>query len=303
MYAPICLFVYNRFEHTVKTIAALQQNTIAAFSDIYIFSDAPRNEKADEEVRLVREFIKTITGFKSITIIEADKNKGLARSIISGVSHVIELHGKVIVFEDDLISSPITLEYLNLMLGHYEEHNEVMSITSYSYPRETVEISSGYEYENYFTGRPCSWGWATWRDRWELIKWDGEIYNEYRNNVIMQREFMKYSGVDIDRMLKKQLDGDIDSWAVRFVFNCFLLKKVASYPTRSYITNIGSDGSGTHKGVNEDKITNKVLLNELPEKISMNFKIEPDILKCFNRFVKKKYYFKRLVFIAKGLFS
>ena len=147
--APICLFVYNRYKHTLKTIEALKENKLAEQSDIYIFSDAAKNNEAIEPVQKIRNYIKQIDGFKSVTIIESSNNKGLANSIISGVTDVINKHGKVIVFEDDLISSPLTLEYLNLMLNTYQNFESIMSITSYSYPSSTVKIGSEYGFDNY----------------------------------------------------------------------------------------------------------------------------------------------------------
>lgn len=302
--APICLFVYNRYEHTVRTVEALKKNTLASKSELYIFSDASKDSKSVVQVQKVREYVDTIKGFKKITIIKAPKNMGLAESIISGVSSVIKKYGRVIVFEDDLVSSPLTLEYLNIMLDNYKNQEDVMSVTSYSYPEKTLEIDKFYNFDNYFTGRPCSWGWATWQDRWESIQWEGDIYRDYLKNENMQKQFMKYSGVDIDRMLKKQLAGHIDSWAVRFVFNCFLQKKLASYPTKSYITNIGSDGTGTHRGVNEEYIVNYSLNINLPTNLLNDLYVDKDIWKQFNLFVRKKYFFRRaLLFIRRKFYA
>ncbi|PMH39149.1 hypothetical protein BCU69_19185 [Vibrio cyclitrophicus] len=300
-YAPICLFVYNRPEHTKKTIDALVRNTKALDSDLYIFSDAAKNIGAIDDVEKVREIIHDISGFNAISIIESEFNKGLANSIIDGVSDVISKYGKVIVLEDDLILSPLTLEYLNIMLCEYKEEEHVFSVTSYNYPDKTVKVPDNFEYENYFTGRPCSWGWATWEDRWDLVKWKGAPYTDFLNHKSIQKQFAEYSGNDISRMLKKQLEGKIDSWAVRFTYNCFLLGKVASYPVKSYITNIGADGSGTHKGLNEDYVFNEELHCKLPHNINRDFTVQKDILKSFNEFVKRKYYFRRLVLMLKSI--
>ncbi|MEY0234617.1 glycosyltransferase [Providencia manganoxydans] len=302
MNAPICLFVYNRCSHTKKTIESLKKNRIAATTEIFIFSDAAKTKAHEKDVAAVRKYIQSVSGFKKINIILADNNKGLANSIIDGVSYVMKKNESVIVFEDDLITSPVTLEYLNIMLDTYKDNNQIMSITSYNYPESTIPTPNNYSYSNYFTGRPCSWGWATWRDRWESIVWKGNIYDDYLNNKAQQHKFKKYAGTDIHRMLKKQLKNKIDSWAVRFVFNCFIQNKLASYPTKSYITNIGSDGSGTHKGLNNDKIANTTLNSSLSLNSCPNYEINVDYFNSFNSFVKKKYILKRLSFIIKGFF-
>src|SRR5689334_19947926 len=114
--APITLFVYNRPEHTRRTVEALLKNELAAESDLFIFSDAPKKPESDESVRMVRDYIHAITGFKSVTIIERDRNWGLADSIIDGVTSVVNQYGRIIVLEDDLVVSAHFLEYMNTAL-------------------------------------------------------------------------------------------------------------------------------------------------------------------------------------------
>ena len=101
--APIVLFTYNRPWHTRQTIEALQKNHLASESVIFIFSDGPKTKEDEPKVEEVRKFLKTIQGFKQIEIIEREKNWGLAKNIIDGVTKVVNEYGKVIVLEDDII--------------------------------------------------------------------------------------------------------------------------------------------------------------------------------------------------------
>ena len=137
MYAPIIVFCYNRKEHLEKTLYALEQNRLANQSEIYIFADGSRGEKDKEAVEEVRDYLKvyrTKTCFKTIEVIESEKNKGLANSIIEGVSRIIEKYGKVIVVEDDLVTSADFLEYMNQTLDFYEEDEKIWSVTGYTLP-------------------------------------------------------------------------------------------------------------------------------------------------------------------------
>lgn len=136
MLAPVLIFVYARPEHTRRTIESLAYNYQADDTDVFIFSDAPKNEKAIKNVTLVRDYIDTLPDkklFKSVKIIKSEFNKGLANSIISGVNEIIELTQQVIVLEDDLITSPDFLSYMNDALKFYENDKKIWSVSGYTF--------------------------------------------------------------------------------------------------------------------------------------------------------------------------
>ena len=166
--APIVLFAYNRLEHLKKTINALQKNILALDSELYIFSDGAKNEETLQQINKVREYIKTITGFKSITIIERKENLGLANSIISGVTEIVNKYGKIIVLEDDMVTSRHFLKYMNDALDYYENENRVIGIHGYIYPVKK-ELPNTF----FIKGADC-WGWATWKRGWDLFEHDGK---------------------------------------------------------------------------------------------------------------------------------
>ena len=134
VFSPIILFTYNRLYHVQKTVASLLKNIEAKYSDLYIFSDGPKNSKDTEIIQNVRKFLKTITGFNKIKIIERNENMGLANSIISGVSEILKLHDTVIVLEDDMLTSPYFLQFMNDALSIYQDEDAVVSIHGYIYP-------------------------------------------------------------------------------------------------------------------------------------------------------------------------
>ncbi len=285
--APIVLFVYNRPWHTQQTIEALQRNELADESELFIYSDGPRNDKAREHVRRVRQYIKTIDeGFKKITIIERDKNWGLADSIIDGVTEVVNEYGRVIVLEDDLVTSPFFLRYMNEALEFYKDNNAIMSISGYTLPPKYMKFPKNYYYDIYLNYRNSSWGWATWADRWKLNDWDIQDYNQFIRNPEQQRLFNR-GGDDLTPMLKSQMSGIIDSWAIRFSYAHFKERMYSVCPRYSYVSNIGCDGTGTHCG-NEEQFKNDLLKAKPITNFISDIELDEDVMLEFRKFYRKK---------------
>lgn len=246
MPAPVALFVYNRPWHTQQSVAALLANAEAPDTSLYVFSDAPKNAEVRMAVAEVRSFLRGITGFKSVMLIERDRNLGLARSIIDGVTQVCEEHGQVIVLEDDLVTSPYFLRFMNEGLEKYRDDARVISIHGYIYPVEWAvpEIF-------FLRGADC-WGWATWKRGWDMFEPDGQkLLDELKRGKLM-RQFDFDGSYPYTRMLQHQIAGKNDSWAIRWYASAFLKGKLTLYPGRSLVHNIGADGSGTHCSTTSD---------------------------------------------------
>ncbi len=237
--APICLFVYNRPWHTAQTIESLKKNISASDSDLYIFSDGSRNDNASDSVNEVRSYIAAITGFKSVNIILRETNLGLAQNIISGVSEVINIHGKIIVLEDDIITHPKFLKFMNDALDLYKNDENVASIHGYVYPIEGLP-------ETFFVKGADCWGWATWARAWSFFEPNGAKLLDEIKQKKAEKEINYNNSMNYVRMLKNQIAGNNDSWAVRWHISAFLKNMLTLYPGKSFVTNIGFDSSGQH---------------------------------------------------------
>jgi hypothetical protein len=243
MLAPICLFTYNRPYETKLTIEALKKNDLCPESELFIFSDGPKNYQSISLVNEVRDYIHSVTGFKNISIIESDKNKGLANSIINGVNQVIKKYGKVIVLEDDLITTPAFLAFMNQALNYYKSDKNIQSINGFSLQVRRNKNNSAI----YFQKRPFSWGWATWADRWSLNMFNKNILrNEISSNSTILKKFKNECGDDIAKMLMNSIVNKNDSWYVRWAYNHFKTNKYSVYPYFSLVENIGFSKEGTH---------------------------------------------------------
>lgn len=255
--SPIVLFVYNRSWHTRQTVEFLQKNELADQSDLFIYSDGPKDEQAEKAVQKVREYIHTIDGFKTVTIREREENWGLAKSIISGVTEVINKYGRIIVLEDDLISSTTFLNYMNYYLNHYKDEQKVFSITGFNYSENILNVPDDYQYSIYFGYRCMSWSWATWLDRWNKVDWEVKDFKTFIQDKKSKKLFNQ-GGEDLTDMLKSQMEGNIDSWAIRWCYAHYKHNSYCVYPINSLIKNLGFDGTGVHCG-NTNKFNSQLI--------------------------------------------
>ena len=248
MLAPVVLFVYNRETHTRKTLEALKNNYLAKQSQLFVFSDGGKTEDDEEKVRKVRASVEEYKdAFLDVQVVKADKNKGLANSVIAGVSKIIEQYGNVIVIEDDIITSPYFLTYMNQTLDYYADDKKIWSISGYTLPMKSLQK---YDKDVFLSYRACSWGWGTWLDRWKLIDWDIPDYQEFKLNKDRVKLFER-GGRDLPGMLESQRNGEIDSWAIRWCYWQSKYDMLTVYPRVSLVRNIGYDGTGTHGGNEE----------------------------------------------------
>jgi len=258
MVAPIALFVYNRPDHTRKTIEALSKNELAIQSKLIVFSDGPLDDRDVPLVKQVREYIRTVRGFESVRVIECESNIGLANSIITGVTSTLSDYDRLIVLEDDMVTSPQFLRYMNNSLDLYENDDAVISIHGYIYP-----VSESLPDYFFLKGADC-WGWATWKRGWRLFEPDGKKLLDELKKRELQREFDFNGNYPYTKMLKKQISGKNNSWAIRWYASAFINEKLTLYPGESYVQNIGNDASGTHS-----RATNQFEIDKLNVKLPM----------------------------------
>jgi hypothetical protein len=256
---------------------ALQKNELANESELFIYSDAPKNENAIAKVNEVREYIKTVNGFKKITIIERDTNLGLANSIIDGVTKIVNEYGKIIVLEDDLVTSPYFLRFMNESLEMYKDEPKVASIHGYIYPIDGLP-------ETFFIRGADCWGWATWKEKWAIFEPDGQKLLDEVKKRKLQKEADFNGSYGFTEMLEGQIMGKNNSWAVRWYFSAFLKDMLTLYPGQSYVQNIGHDSEGTHC-TSETNIFDVVLnqsfsLNKIESKEDLISRVK--IVKFFN---------------------
>lgn len=278
--APIALFVYNRPEHTRRTIGYLQKNLLAEESRLFIFSDGAKTDADQAKVEEVRHIIHKVEGFRSVQIIERKENLGLAESIISGVTQLVNEYERVIVFEDDLLSSQHTLRYFNNGLQRYVEEEQVMHIGGYMYPLKQKNLP-----ETFFYRASTSWGWATWSRAWKNFEPDIDLLlNQFDHEKI--KRFSIEGSMDFWKQMQEFKAGKNNSWAIRWYASIFLKGGITLNPSKSLIHNIGHDGTGVHSNkedIYKVQIARKPV-TEFPKEIKEN----PQTYAAIKKFLKNR---------------
>jgi hypothetical protein len=287
--APIALFTYNRLWHTQQTVEALQKNKLASESELFIYSDDAKNDDARVSVDEVRKYIDNINGFKKVTVIKREKNWGLADSIIDGVTKIVNEYGKIIVLEDDLITSPYFLKFMNEALEFYKDEKKVWHISGWNYPIETSGLN------NVFLWRLMNcWGWATWANRWEYYEKD--VYKTMQEFSKDDIKRFNLDGVeDFFGQVTANYEKKINTWAIFWYVTIFKKNGLCLNPTQTFVENIGNDASGTNCGKTDIFTSRLSSLNNIQFLSSIiENKISITNLKKFYK-QNKKTIFKRIM--------
>lgn len=239
-HAPVVVFAYARLEHLRRTIESLRRNPEAKYTDLHVYCDGSKSPRVRDRVKAVREYVASIDGFASVHRVYRDRNIGLAHSVIDGVSSLLDQHDCVIVVEDDLLLSPHFLCYMNDALTCYRDDDRVASVHGYNYP-----VGEPLPETFFLRGADC-WGWATWSRAWRHFNPDGRALLARLQHQRLTRAFDLDGGYPFTAMLKAQIAGRNDSWAIRWHAACFADNLLTLYPGRSLVENIGNDASGTH---------------------------------------------------------
>lgn len=295
-YAPILIFVYNRPDLLEKTLAALAANNLISQSELFVFSDGPKNSGDEKKVALVRKLINEIRFAKNVNVILRENNLGLAKSIIAGVSEVFEKFEKLIVLEDDLITSPGFVEFMNQALTFYSGAKNIYSISGYSQPSK---IKDNLLQDIYFSPRAGSWGWGTWKDRWEQADWEVKDFEDFKRDSKAQKKF-NAGGEDLSTMLKAQMKGYINSWAVRWCYTLYKNNGLCLYPKKSKVKHIGNQAGATNFS-GTSKFDVEIDSDETPTDFTNEIFIDENVVAAINNLFKPSLARKAINFIKYDL--
>jgi hypothetical protein len=256
MPAPVALFVYNRPRQTLQMLRSLKANELAEKSELFIFCDGAK-ENADsaslKAIKEVRKIVRSERWCREVHVIESDVNMGLAESIIGGIGRTISISEELIILEDDLILSPVTLGYLNSALEFYRDEEKVMSISAYMFPLEKKKNR-----DNFFLQLDATWGWATWSRAWKKFQPDAAALKKQLQQSGKMKIFDFGSTGECPKLLDMQINQLIDSWGIRWHASIVIENGLTLYPASSFINNAGMDGSGTHRLVSKKYFNSKL---------------------------------------------
>lgn len=306
MKAPICLFVYKREDTTRQLLDSLRKCPECIDSELHVFMDEARNDKEAHAVEQVRALFDDLKGFKAIHTYPARMNKGMARSVIEGVTQVLKENESIIVLEDDLVVAPDFLTFMNAALDTYRDRSDIWSISGYT--PQIKELESRNSEEVFLVPRAQCWGWATWRDRWETVDWEVSDYNKLKHSKTL-REAFNQGGNDLFRTLEMEQNDRIESWAVRWAYAASKLNKWTVNPVQSKVQNIGLKSSQSHVGWHDER--HHVDLRGNTTTLDPNIQPDDNLVKAFKQhhdlgIISRIGYFMRLHNLGydfiKGLF-
>lgn len=294
--APIVLFVYNRPKHTEQTLKALMNNDLSKESILYIYADGPKADASEddlERIKEVRNLIKAQQWCGTVHVIESDHNKGLADSIVKGVSDVVEQHGKVIVMEDDIETSVGFLTYMNDALDLYENNEKLMSVAGFMFPISPEGLPETFCYD----AGTC-WGWATWKRAWKYFDADVEkIYLRLENENVDWRKFNAYQKTSYQEQLMYNVRGTLKTWAVKWQAAIYLNRGTVLHPRQSLVRNLGFDGSGMN--CNDDELYRNMVLADYIKVLPLKKLYSKEAFKRLKEYFQtpddRLYFLKRIV--------
>jgi glycosyltransferase involved in cell wall biosynthesis len=233
--APIVLFVYNRPRLLKQTLDALAANEGAAESTLFVYADGPK-PNADEEqlkrIREVREMVMEEKRFGKVVVRTSEENKGLADSVIRGVTEVTNEFGRTIVIEDDVITSRYFLRFMNDALTKYENEERVLSVGSWNYFFKP-------QTENFFMNMPDCIAWATWKRAWDKFEHDSKFLIHELERANRVKEFNLKGRFNFMAMLQASAEAKVSSWAIRWTAVAALRNSLTIYPSVSMTKHIG----------------------------------------------------------------
>lgn len=296
--APIILFAYNRPWHVTQTLEALAANHLADQSTLYIFADGPKADASVEDLEKINETrvaIRDKQWCKEVIIREADTNFGLAESVIAGVTEIVNKHGKVVVLEDDIITSPYFLTFLNDGLKVYQDSGNVYAINSYMFPIDTDEVTTFLSPLGTST-----WGWATWADKWKAFERTPKHKTLIQTNPFLRSRFnlADYNYADM-------LD-NTNSWGIRWYYSVFVRNGLGLFPTKTLCKNIGFGEGATHTKGEFPQMD--IQINEIHVVFSyeIGFTQHSALLSIFDRQISndtlKNHFFRRVLKKVKSIF-
>lgn len=240
MSAPVALFVHARPEHTRHTLAALAANQLAASTRLVVFADGARNEAESRLVSATRAVVQSASGFLDVELVSRDANLGLATNIADGISRVCGQYGRVIVLEDDILTAPQFLTFMNQALGRYQHEPRVWHINGWNYPMNVKGLPSVFLWRLMH----C-WGWATWEDRWQHFeKAPVKLLDSWAQPDI--HRFNLDGAQDFWAQVEANHRGTMNTWAVFWYATLFERGGLCVSPAHAFTLNTGLDGSGSH---------------------------------------------------------
>ena len=248
--APILISVYDRLEHFKRCIQSLKNNQHIENTVIYLASDGPKCQKSSYNVKEIRNYIKSIDGFKKINVFTAKENTN-KDIILQAREKMASDFDRYICTEDDIFFSPFYLDFINSCLEYYEDDNKISAVCGHNLPNFINNKNNTLIALKFFS----AYGYGTWRDKdltLNLSKnFDGTTF---AMNTLKNKKLFKEINIRLPHLIPLLREMLLNkNFLPRDVINSVLLikkNKVCIFPSISFVRNDGYDNSGENCGIN-----------------------------------------------------
>lgn len=278
-FAPVLIPTLNRHIHFKRCVESLASCIHADETDLFIGLDYPLTQAHWEGYKVIKEYLASITGFKTITIFERKINFGVRKNLNEARKVIFEKYDRLILSEDDNVFAPSFLKFVNKGLEVYETREDIFAVAGYNNP---WHMPSWYKSDVYLRQGFTAWGLGIWRDKWNMVDWSLENYNKMlrkkENIAILKRHYKKH----IPQLNRIRDTGVItgDGFLLVHIIDKNLS---AALPVRSLVRNTGHDGSGLHCGSGDDKYNNQEVFEGIKEfDFPLELQLDEKLIKWVN---------------------
>ena len=276
--APIVVCVYARPDYLKRTLGSLAKNPMAKESVLYAFCDGPKVEAHREACEAARKVAESAAGFKDVVVKKFDINRGPGISTVESVTEVVNKHGRCVVVEEDIESTPHFLTFINEGLERFRDEQKVFSVCGYSPPMRG--IPADYPFDCFFSLRTMSWGWSTWADRWAKADYEIKDLEAFKRDRALQSRFNE-GGPDRSELLIGAMEGRYVTWDIQWDYTMFRHGGVSLLPVYSLLQNFGTDDSGTNFKGGTEKFDVDLSKAKSIEKWPDRVYVDPRLAKAF----------------------
>ena len=239
---PVLFLVFNRPETTRSVFEAIRQ---AKPKYLFVAADGPRSEhpRDVEKTRQARKLATNVDWDCEIITLFRETNLGCKMAVSSAIDWFFENVDDGIILEDDCLPSQSFFWFCEELLERYRDDMRVMTVSGDNFQKGPARNEFSY----YFSRFNHCWGWASWRRAWSYFEKDMQSWPYIRDNGYMQDILLNKTAIKYwSKIFEATYRNEIDSWAYRWTFSCWVQNGLTILPNVNLVSNIGFDRDATH---------------------------------------------------------
>jgi hypothetical protein len=239
---PVAFIIFKRPDTTEKVFEAIRQ---VKPSKLLVIADGARLDVPGEAEKCAatRAIIDKVDWDCEVLKNYADVNMGCGKRVASGLDWVFENVEEAIILEDDCVPNLTFFPFCENLLERYRDDTRIFSISG----QNLLFGGRRTEYSYYYSRYTFVWGWATWKRAWQHFDFDMKLWPEIKardflRDILVNSQAVKHW----TRVFQRICDGQIDTWAYRWMFAGWIQSGMHIHPNTNLISNVGFGLESTH---------------------------------------------------------